>query len=447
MTTFDRRELLRLSAAGLFVHGVNRTLGGSTVLAAPSSAGPPRMLNIFLRGGNDAINTVIPQHDADYSHPLTRPSLCIASNQSLDLGVGGAHFHPALAKLKPLHDAGELASIQRVGYPDQNGSHFSSQKFWETAKPGDEEFQEGFVARWAEHKLAQLDFGAVSVSTDVQRMFSGKHVMPHIPSIEGYGLGNEPIVAKLLGEAPGGGVPGKGLIGSFHLSPKNGSATVNSTGQSLGQTIADLESVPPFNPPAAFFPTSKTELAVLGLPTKDWAVDFFASLGDAVHLLLFSECRIAGVELGDFDFHNHQGAVQGSHAERLAVLAHGVRSIRDLTLGGAWSDLVVTVESEFGRASRENASGGTDHGRAGLMFVAGGRVIGGVHNCDPVSWPSGATLFSEQGKFVAHAVDFRAVLAEIFAVHFGASAADLDLVIPGWSSLSGPEFKPLGILA
>jgi hypothetical protein len=271
--------------------------------------------------------------------------------------------------------------------------------------------------------------------------------MPHIPSIAGSGLGTEPIVAKLLGAAPVGAGSGKGLIGSYHLSPKNGSAMVNSTGQSLGQTIADLEALPPFSPPADSFPTSKAELAVLGLPAKDWAVDFFASLRDAVHLLLFSECRIAGVELGDFDFHNHQGAIQGAHAERLAVMAHGVQAVREVTLGDAWSNLIVTVESEFGRASRENASAGTDHGRAGLMFVAGGSVIGGVHHCDPVSWPSGATLFSEQGKFVAHTVDFRAVLAEIFAVHFGASAADLDLVIPGWSSLTGPEFKPLGILA
>jgi uncharacterized protein (DUF1501 family) len=214
----------------------------------------------------------------------------------------------------------------------------------------------------------------------------------------------------------------------------------------MAQGLADLGSLPPYTLPAWAFPADFGELAAQGLPQRAWAIDFFARVRDALRLLEQTTCRVAGVELTEFDHHAGQGKLAGPHGERLAILAHALRSVRRVSLGGLWSDLVVLVQSEFGRTSRENGSGGTDHGRAGVMLVAGGRVRGGVTHCDPSSWPSGSTLFEIDQKYLAHRTDFRAVLAEILSLHLGASTPDLDLILPGWSSLSGPEFSSLGLL-
>jgi uncharacterized protein (DUF1501 family) len=434
----ERRSFLQLAAAGLALGATRRS-----ALARPL-AGERKLLNVFLRGGNDAVNTLIPQHDPEYAS--LRPTLRIAPGASLDLGIGGAHLHPALAPLADVYAAGELALVHRVGYAGQQGSHFAEQEIWETADPAASPATEGFVARWAAHRLAGIELGAISVSPYLQRMFVGATPLANVPTLAG--PGEDPLVAKLLGVAPKGQKSGSGLLSSFHATQTKGAydQAVRQTGIALASTLALLEELPAWHPPAASFPTTLAELKALGLPAKTWAAQFFCTLRDAVHLLRSSDCRIAGIELEDFDTHSFQGGVEGAHAERLAVLAHGLRAVRHETLGGIWNDLVVVVESEFGRASRENASGGTDHGRAGLMLVQGGRVLGGVWNCDPVTWPVGQTLCSGEGKYLSHVTDFRAVLAEVFARHFGADPADLDVLIPGWSGLTGPEFTPLGLL-
>jgi uncharacterized protein (DUF1501 family) len=277
-------------------------------------------------------------------------------------------------------------------------------------------------------------------------MFVGALSLPQVPTLAG--PGEDPLVAKLFGDAPKGQQSGSGLLRAYNETTPKGAydQSVRQTGLTLAATLSLLEQLPAWHPPAASFPTTLAELTALGLPAKTWAAEFFRALRDAVHLLRSSDCRIAGIELEDFDTHTPPGGVVGAHAERLAVLAHGLRAVRDETLGGIWNDLVVVVESEFGRTSRENTSGGTDHGRAGLMLVQGGRVLGGVRNCDPTTWPANHALCSGEGKYLAHLTDFRAVLAEVFARHFDADAADLGVLIPGWSQLSGPEFAPLGLL-
>ncbi len=62
-------------------------------------------------------------------------------------------------------------------------------------------------------------------------------------------------------------------------------------------------------------------------------------------------------------------------AQGFSALYHDLQEQRD-------EPIIVTM-SEFGRTSRENGSRDTDHGHACAMFVAGGRVQGGVYNCDP----------------------------------------------------------------
>ena len=66
------------------------------------------------------------------------------------------------------------------------------------------------------------------------------------------------------------------------------------------------------------------------------------------------------------------------------------------------------------------------------MFVAGGRVQGGVYNCDASTWLEG-DLFSAGGRYVERRTDYRAIFGEIFMRHFGDNEEVLEQVIPGYT--------------
>ncbi len=161
-----------------------------------------KLLFVFLRGGQDALNTCIPILDNSYSEQ--RSSLYIprtgqtsatdnttgladynlagaynsmpgtyAGNKMFDAtvygdlagtprlpsdpvfklvhaipaGNGFAALHPSMKFLAPVFNDGDLAIIHRVGYPSLTRSHFDSQIYWENGKPGDNSFRSGIFYR------------------------------------------------------------------------------------------------------------------------------------------------------------------------------------------------------------------------------------------------------------------------------------------------------------
>ena len=55
-------------------------------------------------------------------------------------------FHPHLAAVKPMWDAGDMAIVAGVGYPNPNRSHFRSMDIWHTCEP-DEVATEGWLGK------------------------------------------------------------------------------------------------------------------------------------------------------------------------------------------------------------------------------------------------------------------------------------------------------------
>src|SRR5207244_7886229 len=86
--------------------------------------------------------------------------------------------------------------------------------------------------------------------------------------------------------------------------------------------------------------------------------------------------EVAFADVGGWDTHINQGAVQGQLATRLDDLARGIAALTT-DLGDRLADTVVLTMSEFGRAVSENGNRGTDHGHGNAMFVMGGGVRGG----------------------------------------------------------------------
>jgi uncharacterized protein (DUF1501 family) len=91
--------------------------------------------------------------------------------------------------------------------------------------------------------------------------------------------------------------------------------------------------------------------------------------------------RVVKIALTGFDTHVNQ---RQRHDALLGQLGRGLAALRTAFVeAGVWNDVLVMTYSEFGRRAGENASGGTDHGKAAPHFVLGGAVRGGLYGSAP----------------------------------------------------------------
>jgi len=135
--------------------------------------------------------------------------------------------------------------------------------------------------------------------------------------------------------------------------------------------------------------------------------------------------QIAFVEVGGWDHHVNEGAVDGQLARNLEPFGSALAAFRK-DLGARMEDVLLVTMSEFGRTVHENGNRGTDHGHGNVMLALGAGVRGGrVYG----SWPGlrPAALF--EGRDLAVTTDFRDVLAEALVRHLG--CADPARVFPG----------------
>ncbi|NJN64108.1 MAG: DUF1501 domain-containing protein [Acidobacteria bacterium] len=163
--------------------------------------------------------------------------------------------------------------------------------------------------------------------------------------------------------------------------------------------------------------------------------------------------RVAGTQLGGWDHHDGQGTLTGIHPDLMSWLAYGMRSLYIVLSGQAtdprgyasiWDDTTVITLTEFGRTSRENGSLGTDHANALGVLAAGGRINGGVYNCDGSTWEQGV-MFGVEGRYLEHRTDYRAIAWEILRDHMGADLATREAIFPGYGSL-GLDAQELGLV-
>ena len=121
------------------------------------------LLLVELKGGNDGLNTVVPYADPQYRQ--LRPNLGVAREKVLQLDerVG---LHDKLEPLMESWQAGDLAIVQGVGYPNPNRSHFRSIEIWDTASSSTQTLSEGWVARAFEHSKRPAAAGVDSIVID-----------------------------------------------------------------------------------------------------------------------------------------------------------------------------------------------------------------------------------------------------------------------------------------
>jgi uncharacterized protein (DUF1501 family) len=372
---FTRREFLQASSLLALAPSVPLFVA-RTARATPADKDRRVLVVVQLDGGNDALNTVVPYADPNYEK--LRPKLKLNPKTLVKLS-DSLGLHPALRPLDKLLQAGQLSVVPGVGYPNPNRSHFASMAVWHTARLDEEE---------------QKGYGWIGRALD--------------PS-----AGMSCLV--------GGAVPGA-LRGS----------------RSAAVTLSRVEEVLLADPAAARQSHGPEPGDDLRAFVRRQAVDAHATAcrlaqlaggddggrypGTALAERLQLVARLLKADLGARVFYTLQGGYdthasqQFSHATLLSEFAGAVAAFFDDLAAARLADRVTVLAfSEFGRTIKENGSAGTDHGTAGVVFLAGPGVISGMAGTMP-------SLNDLDGGEPKMTTDFRQVYAAVLEDWLGLPA-------------------------
>jgi uncharacterized protein (DUF1501 family) len=362
-----------------------------------------RLVVLFQRGAADGLNIVVPHGESAYysmrsSIAIPRPNRGQESCIDLDGFFG---LHPAMSSFKPLFDQKHLAILHAAGSPDKTRSHFDAQDYMESGTPGVKSTEDGWLNRAVRKpEPGATPFRAISMGGALPRTLAGPAPAVAIGNINEFGVGGRGPAA-----AP--------LTNTFEaMYAQSVDSVLHGTGQETFEAVKMLKSADPArytpargaNYPRGRFGDSLRQLAQL---TK-------ADLG----------VEVAFADIGGWDHHVNEGAVQGQLANVLREFSQSIAAFW-IDLGNLAEDTVLVTMSEFGRTARENGNRGTDHGHANVMFVLGGPVRGGrVYG----QWPGLELSQLYEGRDLALTTDFRRVLGEAVYRHLG--NRDLATVFP-----------------
>jgi uncharacterized protein (DUF1501 family) len=387
-----RRDFLKSSSLLALAPTVPAFLARTARAAEPRRDG--RVLVVLeLQGGNDGINTVVPFKDegyAKYRNVLRLPAdRLVKINDEVGL-------HPAMADAGKLLEGRRLAIVQGVGYPNPSRSHAFSMGVWQTAR---------LDPLPSEASLAQ-------------------------PS--GYGW-----LGRALDEAPR---PYAGAPASVFLSGQSVPVALRGR-RAMASAVPQLEdfATPPEGPARQVIagPEPSDDLTAFvrrslldGYTTADWIKEAghakdtgvtYPPTGLARHLRLIARLLKSGLGAPVFyatqgGYDTHAGQIFG-HERLLAELSGALKAfLDDLAAAGVAERVLVLGFSEFGRRVEENGSGGTDHGTAGPVLLAGPGVKPGLVGKTP------SLLDLDANGDLKMGIDFRRVYATVLEGWLGLPA-------------------------
>jgi len=383
----NRRLLLKLAGGAALSAGITGRL-----FAAPITG--PRFLLVFLRGGYDSTNLLIPYSSSFYYE--SRPNIAVprpdpASNTSaLALNADWALAPAVRDTIGALYQQKQVAFVPFAGTDDLSRSHFETQDSIELGQPsnGARNYRSGFLGRLSETLSGSKQGSAPIAFTDALPLaFEGAATVPNL-SLKS--VGKPPFderQAAILSD----------MYSGHHLEAavKDGLELRQQVAQ-VAQEMADEMKAANRN----------------AINTKGFELE-----AERMGRLMRDKYRIGFIDVGGWDTHVGEGAAQGALPTNLASLGRGLQAFSQ-SLGADWNNTVVVVLSEFGRTFRENGNRGTDHGHGTVYWVLGGAVNGGVIAGAQQAVNHG-TLFQDRDFPVLN--DYRAVLGGLFRSLWGLS--------------------------
>lgn len=346
---------------------------------------------IQLSGGNDGLNTVIPYRNDLYFK--NRPKLGIQKNAALSL-TDEAGLHPSLTAFKEFYDDGSLGIFNSVGYPNPDKSHFRSMDIWHTASDSKDYWNTGWVGRYLDAQCKGCDKPTQALEIDDVLSLALKGDQIKGLALEDprrlYNTSQEKYFKEILAQHKN----------DAHEQP------VDYLYKTMAETISSADYI---------FKQSKQRPSSETYPNSDLGKGL-----KTIASLIFSEIntKVYYISLGSFDTHINQ---EGQQKRLFTDLNDSVKAfVKDLKSNNRFNDVLLFTFSEFGRRVAQNASAGTDHGKANNMFfIGGGLKQQGIYN--PL--PDLANLDDGDVKFQ---LDFKQVYATVLNKWLG---ADADLIL------------------
>jgi uncharacterized protein (DUF1501 family) len=336
----------------------------------PGTATRNRLVVIFLEGGNDGLNYVVPRGDVPGAPRLSvyrkvRPSMAYAPSALLPLDRGAdadqlLGFNPKLTRLHGLYRAGRVAIVQGVDYPNHNYSHFASSDIWHAGNPTNT--SSGWIGRHLDRVgVSDGELRAVAVSSKLPLMLQGRGVSG--ASIASIG------VMRFRDGTNTAAIPKHNALAALG-APRPTDPLRQRVGATLRQTVdvvAELGATPA--PPANASPIGESLTTARTLLDQNLGVE------------------TVYVAYGGFDTHTTE---VGTQEELLGQL--------DTAIDAFWAGLnpaladrtLIMIVSEFGRRVGQAGGGvgvaGTDHGAAAPVVLVGpptSALVGGLHGDHP----------------------------------------------------------------
>ena len=459
--TLPRRAFLRQACcAAVGTTGLLSSLAQLRVLGAlagdslPSRAAAvpsdyKALVCIFLSGGNDGTNLVVPSDPSSYAaYARVRAELALPQAQLLPITTkkysDGRDYalHPSVPGLQNLYGQGRLAVLANVGtlvepttlasykagrgLPVQLHSHVDQTVQWQSSI-SDRPFETGWGGRLADILDGFNSNNQVSMSITLNgaNYFQiGKNVAQFAagangaPDFNPHGAGSL-YPARLNALHAAVGLPQENLLAAAYGKVAN-TAVVG--GAALRSA---LQGAPRLN---TAFPGSPTANQ-LGAVAK--MISVASTLG--------LKRQIFFVSIGGFDLHNAQAA---GHGPILAELSGARKAFYDATVElGVANQVTAFTASDFGRTYAPNF-GGTDHGWGNHHLSRGGAVQGGDIYGRMPSLTIGADDDTDRGRWIpSTSVDeYSATLA----TWFGVSASNLPIVLPNIGRFAKPNLGFIG---
>lgn len=437
----QRREFLRrASALGLAGTAGPLALSLAGIGEAAAATAPSdykALVCVFLYGGNDYGNTLVPYDQASYdAYAAIRQALATPRDQltatALGLNVGGRQMAlaPQLGKLKSLWDSGRLGiqlnvgtliqpttlaqyQAQNVPLPPKLFSHNDQQSVWQSNSP------EGATSGWG-GRMGDLFLGGNGTSTFTCINASGNAV---------FMSGKQAVQYQV---STSGAVPINGILKPLYGSQACADALrgLITAADRTHWMEAELNRVVARSVSAQ----GTISAALAGLPALATPFDTTSSLSNqllmvakliAVRQALGATRQVFFVSLGGFDLHDFLVA---EHPGLLTAVNDALASFYAATVElGVASQVTAFTASDFGRTLTSNGDG-SDHGWGSHHFVLGGAVQGGKYWGTLPSVSVNGPDDVGQGRLLpTTSVD---QLGATLATWMGVAASDLPSVLP-----------------
>lgn len=395
-----RRQFLRtvaLASATTGFVGLHGRLGHTAAVSRQK-----RLIVVFLRGGVDGLNVVIPYQEAAYYQ--VRPSIAIprpgAPGGAIDLD-GYFGLHPALAGLIPFWQQSKLAFVHACGSPDGTRSHFDAQNYMENGTPGLRSTSSGWMNRLVAALPGASPIRAVTVGATIPWILQGQTQVANLSlgfaATSPVALDRDQVRAgfdRLYQESV--------LSRAYRTGLEVRKTQLNALAEEpVRQTVSQMSNSSP-----SHFTRTCEQVARL--------------------MVQESQIRLAFLETSGWDTHVDQGGSSGLMADRLETVGKGLAVLAQ-GLGPVFADTVIAVLSEFGRTVQENGNGGTDHGYGNALWLLGGGIRGGKVYGD---WRGLEDSQLHEGRELPVTTDFRDPIAMLLQQHMGIEFASLRQVFP-----------------